>query len=492
MTRHDTHRVAAGAAACLALALALAVLAPQSAIAVRPARSGPRAGTGRVPVDPLPPEPRAQKRRDAGGNINYFGGPVMHRETTYAIFWDPGHRFKTKTKDLITRYLRDVAHDSGKTTNVYSVLSQYTDSGGGHAAYKQTFGGAFTDTHAYPANASDCLLLARSVNPWPSGTRCLEQSTAYSLPGKNQVVDELSRVISAHSLPTGMATVYFMITPNNVPVCEPGGSCSGRDYCAFHDHAGSGSKTKIWAMIPMTGTPDESYTAGCGHDDGNAKVQEPNGDVADVAVNDVAHELSESITDPLVGRSFEDHNAPAWTSGSDEVSDKCQTTGPLGPLWHDPNAFLPTLGGSASKGTLYTQLINGHRYYTQSNWSNKDGACKMREGSAKPPPDNHFSFKGSPKLDKRRGTARIKVAVPGPGKLSLKGKGVASVRTSVSKAASRRSTATLKVKPTGATKRKLSKKGRAKVKVTVTYTPSGGTARSKSESVRLVKHKRRH
>lgn len=97
----------------------------------------------------------------------------------------------------------------------------------------------------------------------------------------------------------------------------------------------------------------------------------------------MARELSEAITDPLVGRSFEDRNGPAWTGGAGEVSDKCEAAGPAG-FRTNPKAFKPVLGGNASKGTLYTRRINGHRYYTQSNRSNKDGACKMRSVIADP------------------------------------------------------------------------------------------------------------
>ncbi len=301
----------------------------------------------------------------------YRGGPVMHSEKTYPIFWDPGHKLKSKTKSLISRYLKDTAHDSGKTTNVYSVLSQYTD-GSGHAAYKQRFGGAFTDTHAYPKNDPNCLAFARYSTAWPPDTHCLDQS---------QIATELSRFIASRSLSTGMSSVYFIVTPSNVPVCNKSDLCATIDFCGFHDHVGSGRHAKLYALIPMTDNPDMRYAKGCGHPDGGAHVQEPNDDIGDVAINVISHELSETITDPLYGSGTSGHepNQPAWLSGFDEVADKCQATGPAS-RWHDPHAFKPTLGGTASKGTLYDQLINGHRYYTQSDWSNKDGACKMRSG----------------------------------------------------------------------------------------------------------------
>jgi hypothetical protein len=71
-----------------------------------------------------------------------------------------------------------------------------------------------------------------------------------------------------------------------------------------------------------------------------------------------------------------------WVSSTDkasEVGDKCNVYGPFDPgNFFNPNAFAPTLGGSAAAGTLFTQLINGHEYYTQGEWSNGDGNCEMR------------------------------------------------------------------------------------------------------------------
>jgi hypothetical protein len=69
------------------------------------------------------------------------------------------------------------------------------------------------------------------------------------------------------------------------------------------------------------------------------------------------------------------------TATDDEVGDLCEMntseTVPAG-FGSNPNAFLPTLGGSEAAGTLFTQLINGHPYYLQSEWSNGAAACAMR------------------------------------------------------------------------------------------------------------------
>jgi hypothetical protein len=113
--------------------------------------------------------------------------------------------------------------------------------------------------------------------------------------------------------------------------------------------------------------------------------QEPNGDIADLAINLVSHEMSEAITDPVrpIDPLSGQVDETAW-GFPEEVSDKCELTGnPTIPTFEeDPNAFLPVLGGDAASGTQYTELINGHEYFTQSNWSNATSSCLMRTGAS--------------------------------------------------------------------------------------------------------------
>ena len=94
------------------------------------------------------------------------------------------------------------------------------------------------------------------------------------------------------------------------------------------------------------------------------------------------------------------------------------------------------------------------------------------------------SFKlGKPKLNKKRGTAKLPVTFPGPGTLVLTGKGVVR-QTKTPKAAG---TVKILVKAKGEKKRNLNANGKVKLKVKVTYTPTGGTANSKNKGLALKK-----
>jgi hypothetical protein len=102
---------------------------------------------------------------------------------------------------------------------------------------------------------------------------------------------------------------------------------------------------------------------------------------------------------------------------------------------------------------------------------------------------------GKVKLDKQAGTATLAVTVPGPGALSVGGKGVVKKRSEVAREAhrlarkvSKAGTYKLKVKAKGAKKRKLLKTGKVKVKAVVTFKPTDGAAIHDSERIRLKKN----
>jgi sugar lactone lactonase YvrE len=101
-----------------------------------------------------------------------------------------------------------------------------------------------------------------------------------------------------------------------------------------------------------------------------------------------------------------------------------------------------------------------------------------------PPPagssSNRFKF-GKLKLNRRKGTATLTVVVPGPGRLTLKGRGVRRATAM----ARRAGTLKLLVRAMGTAKRTLARTGTVKLKALVTFAPTGGTALTRPKLVRL-------
>jgi len=97
------------------------------------------------------------------------------------------------------------------------------------------------------------------------------------------------------------------------------------------------------------------------------------------------------------------------------------------------------------------------------------------------PPSNEFSF-GKVKRNKRKGTAKLAVNVPGAGDLEL-------AKTRKVKGATERATGDgtvqLKIVPTGRTLEKLEDTGASKVKATVTFTPDNGDPNTKQKKLKL-------
>jgi hypothetical protein len=307
----------------------------------------------------------AGARASAGGILLYHGGPVLHSEAPYLIYWTPfGHSIPSSNETVLNQYVRDVAADSGGSDNVYGVLTQYSDTAGA-AKYSQLFASSqvIQDTHAYPTNKGGCPL-ATGI------TACVTDG---------QLQAEITRLIGAEHLRTGVgqdAPIYFVITPQDVNVCLSGGACSTNNFCAYHDFFKDGSSPVLYASVPFSVWAGGS-TKGC-QDDGTAIYQTPDqgsqrrffGDHAYQIADNLSHELSETITDPLIN---------AWfTSGfGSEVGDLCEAFAPVS----DPNkdvsahAYFPIIAGTESAGDLVDQFFSGDYYYTQTEWSNATGDC---------------------------------------------------------------------------------------------------------------------
>ena len=318
----------------------------------------------------------------AGWNVSYQGGPVLHTTRPYVIYWDPsGSGITARSEQVIDQYLTDVAADTDETEDTYGVGRQYYDSDG-IADAGQTFSAssqALVDTDAYPTT-DNC--------PAESGyTNCITDA---------QLQSELSTFVNTNGLPTdgpgtesefpAGAPVYFLILPATVNTCfdASGGSadCSGGTlsdfgYCAYHDYTtNQAGNLLLYADVPFS-VFTEFPTKGC-QEDNTADFQSPNSDLADNVVDNLSHELNESITDPLLD---------AWvnypTGDGNELADQCEDYdgSPSDPTQgNSVDAYVP-LGGSPTGtpyGTLYDQLINGDEYYTQSLWSNGQVNCEMQ------------------------------------------------------------------------------------------------------------------
>jgi hypothetical protein len=280
-------------------------------------------------------------------NMDYNGGPVMPSNTNYMVLWSPQgtSAYPPEFVGGIARYFQDLSHDSGGDQNVDSVGPQYNDLTGATARYAVRFGGVLLDTDPYPQ--SQCPVNAPV-------TACLTDA---------QIQQELVSFVTSHHLKTDLSHEYFLLTPPHVESCFSGNAATNFDgcsagivpstlagFCAYHQN------TALQTMLFYANDPYDAENPRC--QDGN----NPNG-ISDGEINGgLSHEHMESVTDPIPN--------DAWTNGSGanqglEVGDQC-------------NRVRGNPLGTAPNGAEYNQVINGHFYWYQEEWSNLTHSCVQR------------------------------------------------------------------------------------------------------------------
>ena len=343
-------------AACAAIALAGPQLtAPTSTAAATTASMSPATThASRAPAHPLAYVPlrgaKGTTRFDrVFNNMDYNGGPLMPSNTDYMVMWSPGglSAYPAGYVRGLKTYFTDLAHDSGGHQNVDSVSAQYNDLTGAFSRYQVRFGGVLLDTDPYPP--TQCPAAAPV-------TGCLTDP---------QIQTELTHLVTTRGLKTDLSHEYFLFAPPHVETCfsgdpnasPPFGGCSAGEprnlafFCAYHQN------TSLSPMLLYSNDPFDATNPLC--EDGN----NPTGNIAGGEINGgLSHEHNESITDPMPN--------DAWTNGAganhgEEVGDQC--VGQMGtPL------------GTAPNGAKYNQVINGHFYWYQEEWSNQSHSCLQR------------------------------------------------------------------------------------------------------------------
>jgi hypothetical protein len=311
------------------------------------------------------------------GPMLYNGGPVVHKNATYAVYWDPYGGYSGEWMDIVNEFLKGVGSESGHLSNVEDVASQYTESEGptvtGQVAYESTFRGAYTDVDQYPTTG-----------------RCAEAKPICLTDA--MIRAELTAFIEANKLPTGLnpatgeTPIYFIFTPPDVTVCLDGSGanehCSGEtksgQVCSYHSYipanAKTGLETILYATQPWTagnyGTVKVVHVSGTECQDGTGTLQEPNqiglglngqynAGLADLIVNEVAADQLAVLTDPLF-TGWHDKVGSEEAEDGDEIVDKCRGDFLGGLLTEQPPS---NVNPKTEAGSSYNQLIDEHNYY---------------------------------------------------------------------------------------------------------------------------------
>jgi hypothetical protein len=310
-------------------------------------------------------------------------------------------------QSLINRFVTDSAADSGKTTNVFAAIPQYTK-GSVHLHYLLHAGTPLTDTDPFPANG--CTPDSGAI--WSDGhgySKCITNS---------QLLSEAASFTSGHGLPhSDLAHLYVFYLPEGVETCftstngAGGGTCSinaAPGFCGYHAYAAPPLVADMnYAVV------DSPTGWTCSSDAGSntGGNQSPDGNIAaDSEISMTSHEVTETVTDP---------EGTAWQdSAGNEIGDDCAY------IYGDSQSFQGT------SGALYNQKINGHAYFIQEELSNQDFktnstyACIQGEDTVKISPTSGMpstavALSGSGYASLETLTVRYKTGLPSPSSVLL-------------------------------------------------------------------------
>ncbi len=184
--------------------------------------------------------------------------------------------------------------------------------------------------------------ISNSVLPGGSTTSTYVPSNPTNLIDSD-ILGIVQAAINGHSLPLDPNGIYFVLTAPGV------GESSGflTTYCGWHTAA---FFNNTWVKYAFVG--DGGNNSGCSAQFGNS----PNGDPpVDAMISVIAHELSETVTDPLIN---------AWydTNGQ-EIGDKC--------AWNFGTIFAAPNGSNANI------TLGSRDFLIQQEFSNASDSCVM-------------------------------------------------------------------------------------------------------------------
>lgn len=281
----------------------------------------------------------SNSRKTASDLLTYNGGPVMNSSVTYAIFWEPptlqdgsNTQVSPTYNSLLQNYFGDVGG-----SNVYSINTQYYDTNA-HIANNSTFGGAWTDTSAYPTS------------------QCTDSATPQNCMTDTDIQAEVAKAMAANNWTSGLTHMFFVFTSAGEGSCFDTSStaCAFTQYCAYHSFfSDSSNQPVVYANMPYTGTNLNA----CG------VSTSPNNDFdADSTINVTSHEHMEAVTDPELN---------AWyDSQGNEIGDKC--------AWNFGTSSL-------DNGQANVQW-NSNYYIVQQEWSNAVDGCALFYSTQPPVP----------------------------------------------------------------------------------------------------------
>jgi uncharacterized repeat protein (TIGR01451 family) len=277
---------------------------------------------GLIHMVPMGKAPSGIKQTSApvGAHLTYWGGPVISNVHVMAVFWgtqvNPAITGAGGTTS-IAQFFTDITQ-----SRYIDLLSEYSTIGINGAGSPVTssnqtigrgqFDGAFTITPSLCPGTAACSLT------------------------DSQIAAELAAQITAGHLPQpvndnqgNVSSFYMIYFPAGVSISLDAVTHSCIQFCAYHSNTPANLTPKF---VPYGVQPDFAPPSGCATGCGN------NAALFDNVTEVTSHEMSEAITDPLVGSATTQAPPLAWY---DPGPDPTNPLGEIGDICIGQGATVP-------------------------------------------------------------------------------------------------------------------------------------------------------
>ena len=248
-----------------------------------------------------------------GNGIDYHGGPVMLTAHNVYFIWY-GNWSGNSALTLLPQFMQNLSN-----TPYFSINTTYENGSNQNVGSSVGMSTQVFDNYSHGANLNN------------TGVR-----------------DIVATAISRGVLPVDGNGIYFVLTSKDVT--EPT-FCSS--FCGYHNHSSMFNTDIKYAFV---GDPTQQCISGCANL-GETTLSPNANPGADSMISTMAHELSETVTDP-------DLNAWFQTGSGNENGDLCRFD------------FQPSF--TAPNGAQANLTLAGVNYLVQKNWINDGGGrCTM-------------------------------------------------------------------------------------------------------------------
>jgi Phosphate-induced protein 1 conserved region len=282
--------------------------------------------------------PSAPSHLTAGLNgIQYHGGPVLNnlQGVNVYLIWYGNWSGDPLAQSIVTDFVSNIG--GSPYFNINTTYYDYGAGGPDPVRNRVNYAGSITDSYSYGTVLTD-----------------------------NDVGNVVQNAVASGKFPLDQNGVYFVLTSADVD--ETSGLC--RTYCAWHGYQpltiqaplgrSSRSPYSVNLVMGYAGATGARCPSGCSAQFPLTPNDDPTGDTM---VDAVAHELSESVTDPL-GTSWLNGPLSGPHYAGIENGDLCVFT---------YNPYFP-----APNGSYYNLKLGNRLYLSQRIWVNAlGGYCSM-------------------------------------------------------------------------------------------------------------------